>query len=44
MRFNRSVLVVATIMVLLMATAAPAMAQEECRWIWSQWSSWLLVC
>jgi hypothetical protein len=43
-RFNRSVLVVATMMVLLMATAAPAMAQEECRWIWSQWSSWLLVC
>ena len=43
-RFSRLVLVVATMMVLLIATAAPAMAQEECGWIWSQWSSLLLVC
>jgi hypothetical protein len=44
-RHIRLVLAMATTMVMMIATAAPAMAQDDdCWWIWSIWSGWWLVC
>ncbi len=32
-------------MVVIAATAAPAMAEDDdCWWIWNIWSGWGLVC
>jgi hypothetical protein len=44
MRSFRLVIVVATTTVVMMVTAAPAMASDDCGWIWGIWSGWGLVC
>lgn len=47
MRRIKSILVVFAMLVVLAASAAPAMADdwgEDCQWYWSPWWGWIAAC